>query len=99
MAFRRATVAWSKKRRREEAAMSEVRDHVLGLIAEVLCMDAGEIDEGALLSDYGLNSIDMIDVVVKIEEKYKIRLDPNKMRGLTGRRLIDNVEALVPAGH
>lgn len=79
--------------------MSEVRDHVLGLIAEVLCMDAGEIDDGVLLSEYGINSIDMIDVVVKVEEKYKIRLDPDKMRNLTARRLIDNVESVVPAGH
>lgn len=78
--------------------MDDVCGQIKGIVSQVLCTDQSEIEETALLLSYGLNSVDLIDVVVKLEERFQVRFDPSTMKDLTCRSLADNVEALQIAG-
>ena len=79
--------------------MGDVCGQVKHIVSQVLCMDPSEIDETELLLSLGMNSVDLIDVVVKLEEQFQVRFDPNTMKDLTCRSLADNVEALKIAEH
>jgi acyl carrier protein len=72
---------------------TEVHGYVRELIAKVLSVPPSKIDEAELLSNYGVNSVDLIDVVVGLESKYGIRFDPKAMKNLTCRSLSENVRA------
>ena len=69
----------------------EVRGYVRELISKVLGLPPAEIDAAELLSNYGVNSIDLIDVAVKLEAKYSIQFNPDTMKDLTCRTLSENV--------
>jgi acyl carrier protein len=71
----------------------EIGNQVREIIADMLSMKAGDIDETKLLTDYGLNSVDFIDIVVKLESMYKVEFDPATMGGLSCRSLAQNIEA------
>lgn len=76
---------------------AEVRRYVRQLVADVLGIAPGEIDEAELLASYGINSVDLIDIVVKLESRYRAQFQPEAMRDLTCRSLADNVLASVGA--
>jgi acyl carrier protein len=71
----------------------EVRRHVRQVIAEILSIQPTEVDETELLSSYGVTSVELIDVAVKLEAKYDIQLDPAAMKDLTCFSLSENVLA------
>lgn len=75
----------------------EIGKQVREIIADMLCMKADDIDETKLLTDYDLNSVDFIDIVVKLESLYQIEFDPATMKGLSCRSLAENIEAGVTA--
>lgn len=79
----------------ERAAVSEaeVSAYVKNLVAGVLGMAPAEIDDTELLSSYGINSVDLIDIVVKLESEYGAQFQPEAMRDLTCRSLAENVLA------
>lgn len=70
---------------------TEVRDHVKSLISKILAIPPSEIKDDRILSEYGLNSIDMIDVVVALQAKYQVQFDPDSMKDVTCRLLSANV--------
>jgi acyl carrier protein len=70
----------------------EVRADVRKIISAVLCMDESEIEDGELLSTYGLTSIDLLDILVKVEQKFQVGFDPERMHELSCRRLTENIE-------
>ncbi|MFL6624808.1 MAG: acyl carrier protein [Sulfurifustaceae bacterium] len=76
---------------------AEVRGYIKQLVADVLSVAPAEIDETELLTTYGINSVDLIDIVVKLESKYRAQFQPEAMRDLTCRALADNVIASVGA--
>jgi acyl carrier protein len=71
----------------------EIRHHVRQVIAELLSIQPVELDETELLSNYGVTSVELIDVAVKLEAKYDIQLDPAAMKDLTCCSLSENVLA------
>ena len=78
-------------------AKDEISAHVKEIIAGMLCMEVDEIDEAKLLSDYGLNSVDFIDIVVKLEARYKVEFDPAAMNSLSCQSLTQNIETSLAA--
>ena len=61
----------------------DVCEVVIGVIAEVLGMDRGSIPEtGHLVTDFSANSLDQVELVMQIEEKFKTdltELEKNEM--------------------
>lgn len=72
---------------------AEVCRYIKQLVADVLGVAPAQIDETELLSTYGVNSVDLIDIVVKLESRYRAQFQPEAMRDLTCRSLADNVLA------
>lgn len=76
---------------RTEAIAVDVRR----LLAETLHLDEGDIDETQLLSRYGMNSVDLIDIVARLERQHGILFDALSMKNLTCRSLTENVKRLL----
>ena len=76
---------------------ADIGAQVRGMVAQVLCLEDGEIDNDTPLGDYGLTSIDLLDVVAKLEARYQIRFEPSTMTNLTAGSLGRNVESLLAA--
>jgi acyl carrier protein len=49
------------------------------LAAAALHVPPAELEEGTPLSAYGVNSVDMIDITVKLETMFGIQFDPEKL--------------------
>jgi acyl carrier protein len=58
----------------DEAALQTVR----GLVAGLLQMADGDIDPQAQLTDLGLNSVELIDLVVRLENDHGVQFDPGR---------------------
>lgn len=74
-----------------------VRNDVRNVIAAVLQLPAHELADDALLADYGLTSIDLIDIVSTLETRYAIQFAPETMTALSCRSLGDSVLAALAA--
>lgn len=58
--------------------MSATRETIVKIIEEK--MSASEIEDDAnLVDDLGMDSLDYIEVVMEIEEKFAIRIDDEKL--------------------
>lgn len=75
----------------------EVSAFIRTLVSQVLCVTPDEIDDAELLSNCGVNSVDLIDIVVALETKYKVQFDPKTMNNLTCRSLVESILAVLPA--
>lgn len=73
--------------------VEQVCGDVKRVVAQVLRMDESEIAEVELLSSYGLTSIDFLDILAKLEQKFHVPFEPEQMKNLTCRRLAENIEA------
>ncbi len=76
---------------------NEMNSYVKEIIAQILSIDHTEIDEAQPLLNYGLNSIDLIDIIVKLEARFQVRFDPETMKNLTVLSLVNNIETAIAA--
>lgn len=74
---------------------SEVHGHVRALVANILSVTPDKIDEMEFLSHYGVTSVELIDIVVKLEARFHVRFAPKTMKGLTCHALSENIIALL----
>lgn len=55
--------------------IKETADKIISLIAEKLHIDATTINAESTLQDLGADSIDMVDIIMKIEEEFNIEIN------------------------
>lgn len=55
--------------------MSETASKITSIIAEKLHVDAATINPQATLQDLGADSLDMVDIVMKVEEQFGIEIN------------------------
>lgn len=55
--------------------MSETARKVTSIIAEKLNMDVQSINAQSTLQDLGADSLDMVDIIMKIEEEFGIEIN------------------------
>ncbi|KAF0717316.1 Aste57867_2347 [Aphanomyces stellatus] len=74
---------------------SEVSERVLNVIKNFQKVDAAKISEGAkFVDDLGLDSLDVVEVVMAMEEEFVIEIPDNEAeRLLTPAQVIDYVAA------
>jgi len=77
---------------------ADVRAHVRARVAALLGVAEPDLDEERLLVEYGLNSVDLIDLVAGLEARYAIRFDPETLQAITCRSLADSAAAALAAG-
>lgn len=59
--------------------ISVMKKELIELLAEVAELDEEEISEEVSLEELGIDSLMFIDFCVRVEKKWKIKLDPNKL--------------------
>ena len=60
-----------------------VLDEVSKIIADTLEIDVKEVKaESNLIADLGMESLDLVDLVVAFEEKYKVQIDDKDVKKL-----------------
>ncbi len=65
-----------------EIGKKTIEEELIRLVKIVLEDDAMEIDpERSLMSDYGLDSLDLLDFTFNIEERYGVTIGANELRG------------------
>ncbi|MEQ8967433.1 MAG: acyl carrier protein [Azospirillaceae bacterium] len=63
-------------------------------VAGVLTIPVEELDESlVLVDDYGLTSVDLIDLVAGLQARYGIAFDPATLKAISCRSLADAVIA------
>lgn len=55
---------------------ARVAEFLRGLISEVMYMDREDIDEDMLFSDFGLESITLVKIMVKVNSEYGCSIEP-----------------------
>jgi acyl carrier protein len=55
--------------------MSETAGKITSIVAEKLNIDAASINAQSTLQDLGADSLDMVDIIMKIEEEFGIEIN------------------------
>jgi acyl carrier protein len=79
--------------RENHASLADTEIHAM--IANALHTDSLEIDVGQPLVKCGMTSIELIDLITRIERHYGILFQPAIMKDLTTRGLVEAVRQLV----
>ena len=75
--------------------ISETAGKITSIIAEKLHVDAATINAQATLQDLGADSLDMVDIVMKVEEEFGIEINDEDAETLhTVQDFINYVHAL-----
>ncbi|HEV7372761.1 MAG TPA: MFS transporter [Arenibaculum sp.] len=81
-----------------QSEAAKIHRRIKDAVSRLIAVPAVEIDDGQLLSEYGMNSIDLIDLVAALEAEYGIEFDPTTMTDVTCRSLSANVLASLRVG-
>ena len=72
-------------KKKEVSVLSEVSK----IIADTLEIDVKEVKaESNLIADLGMESLDLVDLVVAFEEKYKVQIDDKDVKKLQAGDII-----------
>ena len=55
--------------------IKETADKIISIIAEKLHVDAATINPQSTLQDLGADSLDMVDIIMKVEEEFGIEIN------------------------
>jgi acyl carrier protein len=73
----------------------QVVDRIRQLISQVCLIDAAEISKNARLLAFGIDSIRVIELMMRIEEEFQIHLEPGELSEIaTVGQLADYIEGL-----
>ena len=70
-------------------------DEILDIVAEVALVDRAKLALDAKVTDLGITSLDMVEIIFALEEKYGIALPFNANTNAEGFRLLGDVIAIV----
>jgi acyl carrier protein len=62
--------------------MNETGSKIISIIAEKLHVDAANINPQSTLQDLGADSLDMVDIIMKIEEEFGIEINDEDAENL-----------------
>jgi len=75
--------------------MNEAASKITSIIAEKLHVDAATVNPQSTLQDLGADSLDMVDIIMKIEEEFGIVINDEDAEGLHNvQDVINYVHAL-----
>ena len=55
--------------------MNETANKIISIIAEKLHIDSATINPQSTLQDLGADSLDMVDIIMKVEEEFSIEIN------------------------
>lgn len=74
----------------------ETKERIINLLAEKLGYEKAEINENQdLINDLGIDSLDMVEIIMGVEEEFGLRIDDKEVDGIkTVEDLIKKVDEL-----
>ena len=73
----------------------DTQDKIIAIIAEKLNMPAASIQTTATLQDLGADSLDMVEIIMKIEEEFGVEINDERAENLHNvQDVIDYVHTL-----
>ncbi len=78
-------------------AQNNVKEKVLGIIADQLDLDPSEIKlESSFVDDLGADSLDTVELVLALEEQFDVSIPDNEAENIkTVQQAIDKIEQTV----
>ena len=75
--------------------INDTAQKVIGIIADKLHLDASAVNPQATLQDLGADSLDMVDIIMKIEEEFSIEInDEDAEKLINVQDVINYIHAL-----
>ncbi len=75
--------------------IQETSNKIISIIADKLHVDASTINAQSTLQDLGADSLDMVDIIMKVEEEFGIEINDEDAEGLHNvQDVINYVHAL-----
>lgn len=62
--------------------MNETRDKIIAIIAQKLNIEPSAIQPTATLQDLGADSLDMVEIIMKIEEEFGVEINDENAENL-----------------
>ncbi len=73
----------------------DTKKKVISIIGEKLSIDTSTVNEEATLQSLGADSLDMVEIIMKIEEQFDIEINDEKAESLKNvKDVIDYVQTL-----
>ncbi|MEM3074348.1 MAG: acyl carrier protein [Candidatus Pacearchaeota archaeon] len=70
-----------------------MKSEIINIIKEILYLGKKKIDETTVLDEIIVNSMDVIELIAVLSNKYKIKVDPKEMNNIkTVGNLINYIE-------
>lgn len=73
-----------------------IKEQVITVIAEKLSIDSSKITEESTLAQLGADSLDLVEIIMRLEEKFDIEIDDEQAEKLHNvGQVIDYIQSLV----
>ncbi|MFZ5954394.1 MAG: acyl carrier protein [Candidatus Dependentiae bacterium] len=73
-----------------------IKEQVVAVIAEKLSIDSSKITEESTLAQLGADSLDLVEIIMRLEEKFDIEIDDEQAEKLQNvGQVIDYIQSLV----
>lgn len=69
------------------------------ILIENFIIDEDALKPEASLESLGMDSLDKIDLLFEIEEEFKIKIEPNDIKGNTLREMVDSIDIVISRQH
>lgn len=74
---------------------SELRNRIAAIVANKLSIDQNTITDKATLQELGADSLDLVEIILRLEEEFDIIIDDEKAADLdTFSQVVDYVQKL-----
>lgn len=74
----------------------DIQNKVVDIVAEVLNIDKSSIKPESKFEDLGADSLDTLQIIVKLEEQFDIEIDDEKAAQITTiQQTVDNISKLL----
>ena len=61
----------------------ETKERIINLLAEKLGYEKAEINENQdLINDLGIDSLDMVEIIIGVEEEFGLKIDDKEVDGI-----------------
>jgi len=78
-----------------QVSNQEIREKVIGIVTDKLSINREVVKKSYSFDDLGADSLDMVEIVMKLEEVFGIEINDDDAEKLTGvEQVVDYIEGL-----
>jgi len=78
-----------------QLSKQEIREKVINIVTKKLSINRSTVEQSCSFEDLGADSLDMVEIVIKLEEVFGIEINDDDAEKLTSlNQVVDYVESL-----